>query len=136
MCLTAWLAVSEVAVVICVLPAALDTVLGTVAADGAGIGSCDVAACNVGRGGSGGGSGGAWARGGRDGVVSHFFCAVDGCSPTVLVGSTGMIDGDVAVDVGFPGGSTGAWGVAGARGDAWVSLPCFIRVVDSHSETL
>jgi hypothetical protein len=79
-----------------------------------GVIGCDMAACNVGRGGSGGGSGGAWARGGRDGVVSHFFCAVDGCSPTVLVGGAGMIDSDVAIDVGFPGGSTGAWGVAGA----------------------
>jgi hypothetical protein len=51
-------------VAVCVLPAALDAVLGTVAADGAGVGGCDMAACNVGRGGSGGGSGGAWARGG------------------------------------------------------------------------
>jgi hypothetical protein len=47
-------------------------------------------------------------------VVSRFFCGVDSCSSTVLVGGAGIIDGDVAVDVGLPGGSTGAWGVVGA----------------------
>jgi hypothetical protein len=37
-------------------------------------------------------------------VVSRFFCGVDGCSSTVLVGGAGIIDGDVAVDVGLSWG--------------------------------